>query len=304
MNMPTHAPKYPKWFNDCLDTPCVSGEATVDGCRIHFASWGESGQPGIVLIHGSNAHLEWWRMIAPMLSNQFQVVAFDLSGSGDSGWRDKYSGEIFADEVMAVAAAAGIVGKPFVVGHSFGGKVALDTGHLHGADLSGVIMVDFTVKAPNLTDKVLEAYKERLSAHARPTRVYADREAALARFRLLPKQACNHPFLVTYLAEHSIRQVEGGWTWKFDPGLFSNLSEEDWGRGAEKVLNLDCPSAFIMAEESLDYSAQSVEFTRKLTNGMIPMFDIPGTQHHVMLDEPVALAMALKGVLMTWHSKT
>ncbi|GIT39274.1 MAG: hypothetical protein Ct9H300mP8_04700 [Gammaproteobacteria bacterium] len=45
---------------------------------------GGTSAAGYVLIHGSNAHLEWWRFVAPFLADQFRVVALDLSGNGDS----------------------------------------------------------------------------------------------------------------------------------------------------------------------------------------------------------------------------
>ncbi len=74
--------------------------------RSAYRVWGQRGKPGIAFVHGSNAHLEWWRFVAPFLADQFRVVALDLSGNGDSGWRDRYTGRNFADEVWAVCQAA------------------------------------------------------------------------------------------------------------------------------------------------------------------------------------------------------
>ena len=138
----------------------------------------------------------------------------------------------------------------------------------------------------------------------RPTRVYADKKTALGRFRLLPEQENKYPFLIDYIAQHSLREVEDGWTWKFDPGMFRNLNMDDFSgvSQTEKLLSLKCPSAFIMAAESLDYPVEAAAYTREITQGIIPMFDVPGTQHHLMFDEPVAVAMAIKGILMTWQS--
>ena len=96
----------PGWFDQALNTPSQTAEITVEGCPIHYVTWGDVGKPGIVLIHGSNAHKAWWQFVAPFLADQFRVVAFDLSGNGDSGWREGYTGEIFAEETWAVCAAA------------------------------------------------------------------------------------------------------------------------------------------------------------------------------------------------------
>jgi pimeloyl-ACP methyl ester carboxylesterase len=299
--MPDYPEAYPDWFIAALEVPTESGSTTVEGCPINFVSWGDRGNPGVILVHGSNAHLEWWRMIAPMLSDQFHVVAFDLSGAGASGWRIEYSSAVFASEVMAVAEAAGLRADPFVVGHSFGGMVALEAGHLFGADLGGAIMVDFTVSPPGDKDVLAEMRAERANAPVRPTRVYEDRDAALARFRLVPEQACDNPFLVSYLAEHSLREVEGGWTWKFDPGMFSHLNRSEDKTGAEKLRGLACPAAFVMAEQSLDYSPAAAVFTEEITRGVIPYIRVPRTRHHLMLDEPVAVAMTIKSILAAWQ---
>jgi pimeloyl-ACP methyl ester carboxylesterase len=301
MNSPSF--EYPSWFQLALDTPSEPGDVIVDGCKIHYVAWGDIGKPGIVLLHGSNAHLEWWRMIAPFLAEHFRVAAMDFSGAGDSGWRDAYSGEQFAKEVMGVAKAAGLGDKPYVVGHSFGGFVSLETGYLFSKELGGIAVLDFTISAPAQIDEFAEFRRQRQAEPARPTRVYPDRASALARFRLMPEQTCQHPDIVAYVGEHGIRPVEGGWTWKFDPGMFNNLSmaRESDPSGEEKLLGLACPVAFIMAEHSLDYSPESVAYTRQVTGGRIPMLTIPNTFHHLMFDEPLAVASALQSLLLAWQ---
>ncbi|MDA1077108.1 MAG: alpha/beta fold hydrolase, partial [Proteobacteria bacterium] len=110
----------PHWFRSALDVDSETGTVDVDGTPINYRVWGQPGKPGIVLIHGSNAHLEWWRFVAPFLADQFRIAALDSSGNGDSGWRDRYSGETFAREVWAVCKAADLGPQPIVVGHSFG----------------------------------------------------------------------------------------------------------------------------------------------------------------------------------------
>ena len=64
----------PFWFERALATPSSSGNVEVAGANIVFETWGEVGNPGVVLIHGSNAHLEWWRFTAPFLADRFRVA--------------------------------------------------------------------------------------------------------------------------------------------------------------------------------------------------------------------------------------
>jgi hypothetical protein len=42
------------------------------------------------------------------------------------------------------------------------------------------------------------------------------RGAKLTRFRLMPEQLCDNPFIVEFIGRHSLRRVEHGWVWKFD----------------------------------------------------------------------------------------
>jgi pimeloyl-ACP methyl ester carboxylesterase len=288
----------PAWFDRALAVPSATGRVEVRGVPINYAAWGEQGKPGVVLVHGSNAHLEWWRFVAPFLAADFRVAALDSSGNGDSGWRERYSGALFAEEVMAVADAAGLGERPFVVGHSFGGFIALETGHYYGDRLGGVVMVDFTVRPPeNYTE--WGRRREREGKEPRRTRVYDDFETALGRFRLLPEQPCQHPYVIDYIARRSLRQVEGGWTWKFDPTLFDHL---EMGAGQrDKFLALRCRSAVILGEHSRDGGAQSGTYMREISGGRVPIFTIPTVHHHMMFEEPLALSTGIAALLLDWR---
>ena len=93
----------PEWFQRALDAPCESRTIEVHDCPIHYLRWGEQQKPGIVLVHGGAAHARWWLPIGPALTSEYAVAAIDLSGHGDSGRRERYSAELWGDEIMAVA---------------------------------------------------------------------------------------------------------------------------------------------------------------------------------------------------------
>ncbi|ODR96128.1 hypothetical protein AUC69_15255 [Methyloceanibacter superfactus] len=56
---------------ELMETAVVTANVKVEG----------EGPP-IVLIHGFGAALDWWDAIAPALSNDHQVIRFDLIGHG------------------------------------------------------------------------------------------------------------------------------------------------------------------------------------------------------------------------------
>jgi len=289
----------PFWFNQALEVPSQSGSVMVDGANIVFETWGDVGNPGIVLIHGSNAHLEWWRFTAPFLADRFRVAAIDLSGNGNSDWREKYSGKNFADEVWAVCQAAQLGERPMVVGHSFGGYVALETGHYYSEHLGGILFMDFTTAPPEeYMEWGLRVERDGVKP-GRKLRVYEDKETALGRFRLIPEQPGVHPSLLAHMAEYGLKEVEGGWTWKFDPGLFDYLEMGVSQR--DRFAALKCRSALMLGEFSEDEGAYYAQHMLDITHNLLPTITFPGTYHHLMFDDPMAVAMAMKILFLEWH---
>ena len=55
----------------------------------------------------------------------------------------------------------------------------------------------------------------------RNPKTYPDLETALEHFHLQPPPPVTNDYVVAHIARHSLREVEGGWTWKFDPGVFA-----------------------------------------------------------------------------------
>ena len=101
-----------------LDT----GEAVINGVI------GGSGPP-LLLLHGwPQTHVEW-RLLAPMLAEQFTVIATDLRGYGDSSKPDDgddhagYSKRAMARDQVEVMRQLGF-DRFLVVGHDRGGRVA------------------------------------------------------------------------------------------------------------------------------------------------------------------------------------
>ncbi|HEX7131273.1 MAG TPA: alpha/beta hydrolase [Iamia sp.] len=206
-------PDAPAWFRRRLAVPFSDEVVDVDGCPIHYLAWGEVGRRGLVFVHGGGAHAHWWTHIAAAFADEYRVVAIDLSGHGDSGHRDVYRFEVWTDEVIAVAAAAGIDGLPVIVGHSMGGFVTIATAALHPEMVSGVVIVDSPVTEP---DPEVEA--SRLKEAFGRSRTYPSVDEALQRFRTVPPQQHYLDYVMDHVGRRSLRDAEGGGVrWKFDP---------------------------------------------------------------------------------------
>ena len=190
----------PAWFRQALAAPRTDHFVEVAGCPIHYLRWGDGAKPGLILVHGGAAHAQWWSFLAPLLTRQYDVVALDLSGHGDSGRRAEYPRRQWADEVMAVIADARFVGAPVLVGHSMGGLVSIVAASLYGDALAGAIIVDAPVRKPDPESQEGEAGKS-----FRNPKIYPTLEKAIAHFRLVPPQPCENAFIIDHIARTSLR---------------------------------------------------------------------------------------------------
>lgn len=281
----------PHWLQKALATRPEEDRIEVAGCSIHRMAWGERDQPGLVLIHGGAGHAHWWSFIAPLFP-QYRVVALDLSGHGDSGRRPEYSVARWTEEVLAAADGIGMEGPPVLIGHSMGGFVATATAAKAGGDLAGMIILDSPIVAE---DPEVEA--ARLGQAFGAPKVYPDIETAIARFRTVPPQENYDPFILRYVAEHSLRRVDGGVSWKFDPALFRAVSRSQTAQLLPKVRGR---VALIRSEFGL-VTPEVGAIMYDALGRVAPVVEIPLAGHHIMLDQPLSLVTALRSLLADWE---
>ena len=74
----------PDWFWQAVETEPETRSVEVDECDVMYRLYPSPGKPGMLLIHGMNAHARWWDFIAPQLLDTYAVAAMDLTGMGDS----------------------------------------------------------------------------------------------------------------------------------------------------------------------------------------------------------------------------
>lgn len=282
-------PDAPAWFGRALAAASVTGTAEAAGASIAWKAWGSEDAPGLILVHGGVAHKQWWDALAPFLAEGRRVVALDLSGMGDSDWRDEYRMEHYAAEVRAAGEAGGAFarGKPFIAGHSFGGFVALTSAVEFGTDIAGAVILDSPIREPS---------QQRSSAPPqRGGKIYDSLDYAVGRFRLLPHQPCDNLYLLDHIARASLKELQGGWTWKFDPNLWAKLA---YARRdpAEMLARMACPVAFFRGAETSLVTDEIWDFMKAAFPGA-PFASIPEAKHHLILDQPLAVVAALNALL-------
>ena len=107
----------------------------INGLRIHIleAGFEGDGRPCVLLLHGfPELAYSWRKVIAPLASAGFHVVAPDQRGYGrTTGWDDAYDGDLdsfrlpnLVRDALGLVSAIGYRSVAAVVGHDFGSPVA------------------------------------------------------------------------------------------------------------------------------------------------------------------------------------
>ncbi len=296
-------PPAPDWFERAVAAPSEEGEVTVSGAKIRYSAWGEVGEPGLLFVHGGRAHRNWWRPFAPFLADGRRVAALDLSGMGDSDWREEYSLDLLVDEVFAVIEAAALdqAHRPIVVGHSFGGWVTLGAVERAGERLGGAVVIDSPLGVPDPSEGYVVSRSGESAGPDSGMRIYPNIEEPVSRFRFLPDQPAEHLYLLDYIARQGLRETSGddgeGWTWKFDPhkpGNFEIHFERELLRASR------CPLAFIYGEKSAFSTGDAMGHLREQARGRSPFFMMPEAYHHLMMDQPIAFISTMRTLLSCW----
>jgi pimeloyl-ACP methyl ester carboxylesterase len=282
----------PDWFNKAIAQPAESRFASLDGTPVHYLAWnaGDTHKPGLLFAHGFRAHARWWSFIAPFFLSRFRVVALDFPGMGDSGARAEYGALDFPRSLTCVLEQSGL-GRSTLVGHSFGGSQVARAAAEFPDLVERAVIIDSFIPVLGVGGR------RPPQLEARTKNVYASYDAARARFRLVPEQNSAAPYILDYVARHSMSEVTGGFSWKFDDMFVPQHREQDMQRLAAVVDRVRCPVTYVYGDQSIVVSRElAYAIVKQLQHGHGPIA-IPQSHHHVLLDQPLALVSALRAIL-------
>jgi pimeloyl-ACP methyl ester carboxylesterase len=119
----------------------VHWATSADGVRIAYEVHGH-GSPALVFVHGWSCNRSFWAGQIEPFSKQFEVVAVDLAGHGDSGRnREKWTIQSYGDDVAAVVKKLNLK-KVILIGHSMGGDVIPEAALRLPGRVVGLIWLD------------------------------------------------------------------------------------------------------------------------------------------------------------------
>lgn len=112
-----------------------------DGISIAYETRG-TGSPALVFVHGWSCDRSYWAAQLEAFSRDFQVVAVDLAGHGESGFgREAWTMAAFGGDVAAVVEALAL-DRVILVGHSMGGDAIVEAARRLPDRVAGLVWVD------------------------------------------------------------------------------------------------------------------------------------------------------------------
>ncbi|ORU91332.1 MAG: alpha/beta hydrolase [Cycloclasticus sp. symbiont of Poecilosclerida sp. N] len=108
--------------------------------RLNFAQFGSDGPP-LIILHGLFGSARNWRGVAKQLAERYTVYTLDLRNHGTSPHADKMDYVAMSADVLGFMQQQSLA-SAIVLGHSMGGKVAMELALSDTGKVSKLIVVD------------------------------------------------------------------------------------------------------------------------------------------------------------------
>ena len=110
----------------------------IDGARR-----GAPARPTVICLHASGGSGTQWKMLADQMRHEFHVLTPDLYGHGMAAmWHGAPADIVAADAARIARLAANVAGDVHLVGHRYGGAIALRIALHHPASVASVAVYE------------------------------------------------------------------------------------------------------------------------------------------------------------------
>jgi esterase len=248
--------------------------------KLFFRKYG-SGQP-LIIMHGLFGQSDNWNTLSKQfadastpLSMTFEVYAVDMRNHGLSPWSEQWNYKAMSEDILELINDNNLQ-DPILLGHSMGGKAAMQFAIDHPGKLSKLIVVDIAPKNyPPHHDGVIEGL---LSCDLSVLKTRKEVEEQLSKFI---KDFGTKQFLLKNLYWKTETQL----AWRFNLEVLSKDKNET-GRSFEmQYVRCDVPSLFVRGELS-KYILDEDELTIETIFPNVRFATIHGAGHWVHAEKP------------------
>lgn len=251
--------------------------------KLNYREIGQ-GQP-LLILHGLFGSSDNWLSVAKELANEYKVYLPDLRNHGDSPHSDEFTYAAMAQDLLEFVQEHEIK-EPVVIGHSMGGKTAMQFAVSQPRLLSKLVVVDIAPRHyPPHHQEILAGF------HSIDVRNIKSRKEADEALQQHIKELGVRQFLLKNLE----RSPEGGYEWKINLPVIAEKIE-NVGEALDAESSFDKPTLFVKGSRSAYIQEQDEELIYKIfPNATIQT--IKGAGHWLHAEKPAAFVNLLKAFL-------
>ncbi|MBC1193731.1 alpha/beta hydrolase [Microcystis aeruginosa BLCCF158] len=263
---------------------------TNNSMAISYLQWSDRGIP-LLLLHGMADHALVWSSLGDYLSSNYQVIAPDLRGHGESG--KPATGYHFQDYIGDLRALINHLGwrQAHILGHSWSAKIAAIWATQQPEVFKSLILVDpfFIDKMPSWI-RITFPILYQVLPFLKITRSFDSYQSIEAIGRQL-KQYKGWSNLQEEVFKNAIEQkADGSWSSKFTLSARGEIFEDVMGfAGLTKTL--DIPSLLILPQQGLNRTTWQIQSYKKYLTSL-EIKKILGN-HWAFLGEPETFNQAV-----------
>ncbi len=250
--------------------------------KLYFRKTGE-GFP-LIILHGLFGSGDNWFSLSNLFGEDYTVYTPDARNHGRSAHTEITSYELMADDLLELADSEGLK-KFHLLGHSMGGKTAMQFACLHNGLVDKLVISDIGPKHYPIH------HQEILSILNSPgNQKFESRKEAESKLQnSLPE------YIVKFLAKNLVRDEQGIYIWRFNlKGITSNI--EKIGSSQLHLPAFQNPVLFLKGEHS-EYIVDSDLNNIPLLFPNSEMQVVANAGHWIHADNPEAFMNVVKGFL-------
>ncbi len=270
-------------------------EIEIPGLTLAAVAYGpEDGRP-VLALHGWLDNAASFAPLAPLLEG-CRVVCLDSAGHGRSEHRAEHAGYHFIDWIPDVVAAADALGweRFTLMGHSMGAAIASLTAGTYPDRVDALVLIDglapVTTQPGDVPGTLRSFIDQQRRLGKKTPKPYPSIDVMVE--RLYRVVADLTPETARLIVERQAKEVDGGYTWSYDPRLRRTSSMRFSPEHVDAFLRaVEAPALFVRPRDGIPIPPELIERALTLL-GNARIFEMDG-KHHAHMDAPEDVARAI-----------